>query len=66
METRDGAVIWTTKDLNGRLTEQVAACLGEGSTVRAVAKELGVGKSTVSRHKRKAEAEGLIPKDEQP
>jgi len=66
METRNGAVIWTTKDLNNRLTEQVAVCLQGGLSVRKAATELGISKSTVSRHKKKAEADGLFPKDQQP
>ena len=60
METRDGEVFWTTKDMDKRTTERVAACLNEGLTPRETAKELGVHPSTISRQRKKAVEAGLI------
>ena len=63
LETLDGVASWTTKALDDCLTESVAACLNEGLTVRDAAKELGIGKSSVSRHKRHAKERDLLNLD---
>ena len=60
METRDGEVFWTMKNMDKRLTERVAACLNEGLTPREAAKELDVHASTISRQRKKAVEDGLI------
>lgn len=60
METRDGEVFWTMKNMDKRLTERVAACLNEGLTQREAAKELDVHASTISRQRKKAVEDGLI------
>ena len=60
METRDGKAFWTTKDMDERLTERVAECLNSGQSSREAAQELGVTKSTISRHKKKAAGLGLL------
>jgi putative DNA primase/helicase len=60
LEVRDGAAVWTLKDLEDTLTGRVASLLNDGLTQREVADELGIGLGTVSRHKHKAEQEGLL------
>jgi len=65
METRDGKVFWTTKDSDERMTERVVEYSNLGLTLRQTAKELGVSKSTVSRHRQKAITLGLL-KEEKP
>jgi AAA domain/Bifunctional DNA primase/polymerase, N-terminal len=56
----DGRLRWTIKSIEERTTERVAALLGEGMTQRDVAKKLGVGVGTVSRHAKKARGRGLL------
>ena len=63
LEMLDGVASWTTKALDDCLTERVAACLNGGLTVRDTATELGIGKSSVSRHKRRAKERGLLNED---
>ena len=63
METREGKAYWTTKDMDERLTERVAECLNNEQTFREAAQELGVTKSTISRHKKKAASLGLLDKE---
>jgi putative DNA primase/helicase len=60
LEVRDGAATWTLKDLEDTVTQRVASLLNDGLTQREVADELGIGLGTVSRHKHKAEQEGLL------
>ena len=60
LEIRDGAAIWTTKDIEDRATKQIAALLGQKLSQRDIAVELGISKSAVNRHVKKARALGLI------
>jgi putative DNA primase/helicase len=60
LEVRDGAAIWTLKDLEDSVTERVAALLSDGLTQREVAAELGIGLGTVCRHRKKAMEQGLL------
>ena len=57
---RDGAAIWTTKDLEQSNFEKVVDLLNEGLSQREVADELDLDKSWVSRLARKAKTEGLV------
>jgi hypothetical protein len=52
--------IWTTRDLEDSLTHKVADYLREGLHGKDIAELLGVSKGTVSKHKAKAEREGLL------
>ena len=60
LEVRDGAAFWTTKDIEDRTTEQVVDLKEQNLTQRDIAIELGISKSTVNRHIKKARALGLI------
>ena len=55
-----GKQVWVTKTREASTLERVAALLSEGLSQKDVAIELGINKSNVSRHARKARAEGLI------
>ncbi len=55
-----GRVSWTTRSLDLCNFDKVVALLNEGLSQREVADELGLNKSTVSRHARRAKADGLI------
>lgn len=56
----DGGQTWTFKDLEESLTERVAALIGEGVPQVEIAESLGVSKAAVTRHKQKAQAQGLL------
>lgn len=60
LEIRDGATLWTVRDIEDRITEQVAELLSENLTRRQIAIELGCGLATVQRHTRKAQNLGLL------
>ncbi len=60
LEVRDGAAIWTTKDIEDRITEQVAELISDGLSQREAAKELGVSVGTVNKHVKKARAMSLL------
>ena len=51
---------WEVTDIENKTTARVAELLNGGMSIRDAADELGIGKSTVARQKRKAEAMGLI------
>jgi len=50
----DGRFLWTMKSIEDRTTERVAELLTEGLSQREIAKALGIGLATVSRHAKKA------------
>jgi putative DNA primase/helicase len=56
----DGTQQWAIKDLEDSLTEKVADLLGEGMSQNDIAGILDISQGTVSKHKRKAQALGLI------
>lgn len=56
METRDGAAVWTTRSIEDSEEERVRELLGENMTVREIAEETGIKKSTVGRIKKRIEA----------
>ncbi len=58
--TIDGIQQWTIKDLEESLTERVANLLNEGIPQSEIYELLGVSKGTVSKHKKKAQAQGLL------
>ena len=60
LEVREGAAVWTTRDLTDSQYAAVVALLQDRLSVRDTAEELGIGKSTVSRMRQRAIAEGLI------
>jgi len=56
----DGRASWTWSTLEASTFEKVADCAREGLTQGEIAAELGVNKSTVSRHLRAAREAGLL------
>ncbi|WP_439402672.1 AAA family ATPase [Bradyrhizobium sp. DASA03068] len=58
LETRDGESVWTTRDIEDVNLARVEALLDDGLSVREIADETGISKSTVHRLKKKLEAEG--------
>lgn len=56
----DGRLIWVTKDLEQSLTERVAELLNDGIPQNEIPDLLQVAKGTVSKHKRKAQEQGLL------
>jgi putative DNA primase/helicase len=58
---KNGRQLWTLKDLEESLTERVAELLRDGVPQKDIADLLQVSKGTVSKHRRKAEAQGLLP-----
>jgi putative DNA primase/helicase len=57
-KTRDGKAIWTTRELEDANRARVQALLGDGLTVREIAEETGIARSTVGRLKKAIEAAG--------
>jgi putative DNA primase/helicase len=58
LETRDGRAIWTTRELEDANRARVEALLDDGLSVREIADETGIPKSTVHRLKKAIEAIG--------
>jgi putative DNA primase/helicase len=58
LEIRDGMAVWTTRELEDANRARVEALLDDGLSVRDIADETGIPKSTVQRLKKKIEAEG--------
>jgi len=56
----DGIQEWTMKDLEESLTQRIASLLNEGIPQHEIADMIGVAKGTVSKHKNKAQALGLL------
>jgi hypothetical protein len=56
METRNGAAIWTVRELDDANHARVKALLDDGLSVRDIADETGISKSTVARIKKAIEA----------
>ena len=60
LETMDGTAEWTIKDLEDSRAEQVAHYINDGYTQKETSDLLGINKSGVSRHVKKAKELGLI------
>ncbi len=60
METRDGATIWTTREMRDVEADRVAAMTKDGMTVRDIAEELGLSKSKVNRLQTRLRSDGAI------
>lgn len=58
LQTLNGAAIWTMRDIEDVNLARVKALLEEGLSVRDIADETGIPKSTVQRLKTRIEAEG--------
>lgn len=56
----NGKCTWTAQPLEDSTREKVAILINEGMKQKDIAEELGLNKSVVSRHVKKARAEGLI------
>ena len=58
LEVRDGRAVWTTRELEDANRARVEALLEDGLSVREIADETGIPKSTVHRVKKAIEATG--------
>jgi len=58
LETHEGNLIWTLKDIEESLTDRVVDLLKEGVKQDEIADILGVSKGTISKHKYKAKQAG--------
>lgn len=58
-EVRDDAAQWSMRDLVDADLDRVVALLKDGLSIRDIAEETGLSKSTVARLKTRAEQEGL-------
>jgi putative DNA primase/helicase len=57
LEVRDGAALWTMRDIEDINLARVAALIDDGLSIRDIADETGIKKSTVHNLKKKIEAE---------
>jgi hypothetical protein len=60
LEVRDGLAQWTTKSLADANEELVLQLSLAGKSIRDIAKEIGIGKSSVGRMQEKLRAEGKL------
>jgi putative DNA primase/helicase len=60
LETETGMAVWTMRDIEDVNLARVRAGLEDGLSVRDIADETGIPKSTVQRLKKKIEAEGGV------
>lgn len=56
LDTRNGVAVWSTRELEDANRARVEALLEDGLSVRDIADETGISKSTVQRIKKAAEA----------
>ena len=64
--TADGrGLAWSACDLKPNHLDQAAALFRDGVTVRAVAAELGIARSSAGRLRQKAQRDGLLDSDEE-
>jgi putative DNA primase/helicase len=61
LEIRDGAALWTIRELHDVESDRVAALTREGLTVREIEEETGISKSKVGRIQTKLREEGKLP-----
>jgi putative DNA primase/helicase len=57
-----GRAVWTWRSVDDSTFDRVVALAAEGLRPGDIAAELGINKSNVSRHLKRARADGLIPK----
>lgn len=60
LETINGGATWSTRDLADADLQRVVALAKEGLSIRDIAEETGISKSSVARLKKKAEADGEV------
>jgi putative DNA primase/helicase len=66
LSTRDGnALSWSAKYLKPTCLDQAAALFRSGGTVRAVAAQLGIARSSAGRLRQKAQQDGLLDSDDE-
>jgi putative DNA primase/helicase len=58
LETRDGACMWTMREIEDVNLARVTALLDDGLSLRDIAEETGITKSTVHNIKKRIEANG--------
>ena len=64
MSTPDGrGLTWSARDLKPSIFEPAAALFRNGVTVRAVAAQLGIARSSAGRLRQKAQEDGLLDSD---
>ena len=59
LEVRDGADVWTWREISDPQADQVAALTSDGMSVRAIADELKISKSTVNRIQARHREDGV-------
>jgi AAA domain/Homeodomain-like domain len=65
LEVRDGACYWTLREITDVNEARIAALLDDGLSIREIADETGIPKSTVARIKKKLEArQGVREEDD--
>jgi putative DNA primase/helicase len=65
LEVRDGACYWTLREITDVNEARIAALLDDGLSIRDIADETGIPKSTVARIKKKLEArQGVREEDD--
>ncbi len=66
MATPDGSgLAWTASDIRPTHLDRAATLFRAGVTVRAVAAQLGIARSSAGRLRQKAEEEGLLRSDDE-
>jgi putative DNA primase/helicase len=60
LDVRDGQAIWTMRDLEDVTLAKAAEMFNDRMTVKEVAAELGISKSSAGRLRKKCDAQGLI------
>ena len=63
LEVRDGAALWTMREIEDVNLARVKALLDDGLSVRDIADETGISKSAVQRLKKKADGGGTVAWD---
>jgi putative DNA primase/helicase len=64
MSTGDGGLRWEARDLKPGYLDEAVALFRSGASVRAVAAQLGMTKSTAGRLRLKAQEEGMLDLDD--
>lgn len=58
--SENGLITWTTRSVDAGTYDRVVQLLNEGLKQQEIASELGINKSNVSRHVKRAKADGLV------
>jgi putative DNA primase/helicase len=64
LEVRDGACFWTLREITDVNETRISELLDDGLSIRDIADETGIPKSTVARIKKKIELQGVHERDE--